>query len=578
MTDLIKLEEIYHSRPFKTRNADEFDLKNVLDLFIDPTEGLIGPFDFSNSIIKGKMGSGKTMYLRANYAYYLYTLVPCLLDNSPIILPVYIKLSDFQNIKDPEKIYYSIIVKIIEEIVSVCVHLKSSEELARLHKGANTISGLWTTDTIFSTILNKLQKLTCKEYVESVTDSFSAKGSITAKFIETYADYSKNKVTEIKRIDTPSFDNIVETCEQLLAPFNGKLLLLFDEIGSINKKFFVGTSGSDSYFEILMNQLRTLSYVRTKLAVYPHSNSDILKETRYGDIIALEQDVTFDEVQYTAFFSKTVSLIERYIEKATEQKISAESIFDISRENQLIIEHLINASEGNMRRLVHLLDLSMNEAYNRHNGKGKVCNEDILTALMKQGSAMESQHGNKAIVFLDNIVQVCKNRYTYKFTLVNKTNTLSKYTSLSSEYNIINIIQHGKGRQGTIYSFDYAYCIYKDIPTHYVKGSERIEKSRSRSTGEPIKRIAQLTDEILQQASIKGKIEGQIIYLNDDKNNGFIRGADEKDYFFSKKSIIKSDKNETYYVGTNVRFIPSKFDSKTFFANEIEILNMSLVK
>ena len=209
MTDsVVKLQDVYLSRPFKTRNADEFDLENILDLFIDPTDGLVGPFDFSNSIIKGKMGSGKTMYLRANYAYYLYTLVPCLLENCSIILPVYIKLSDFQNIKDPEKIYYSIIIKIIEEIVSVCMHLKNADELARLHKGANTISGLWSTENSFGVILQKLQRFTCDEYVERVTNSFTTKGSITAKFIEAYADYSTNNVTEIKRSDKPSFQNV----------------------------------------------------------------------------------------------------------------------------------------------------------------------------------------------------------------------------------------------------------------------------------------------------------------------------------------------------------------------------------
>lgn len=64
-----ELENIYMARPFKIRNADEYDLENILDLFIDPTDGLVGPFEFSNSIIRGKMGSGKTMYLRANYAY-----------------------------------------------------------------------------------------------------------------------------------------------------------------------------------------------------------------------------------------------------------------------------------------------------------------------------------------------------------------------------------------------------------------------------------------------------------------------------------------------------------------------------
>jgi hypothetical protein len=572
MVDLVKLDDIYMSRPFKTRNADEFDLENILDLFIDPTEGLVGPFDFSNSIIKGKMGSGKTMYLRANYAYYLYTLVPCLLDNSPIILPVYIKLSDFQNIKEPEQIYYSIIIKIIEEIVSVCRHLRDADELARLHKGANTISGLWSTEKTFAGILQKLQKYTCEEYVERVTNSFSARGSITAKFLDTYADYSKNKVTEIKRCNKPSFQNIVDACNELIAPFNGKLLLLFDEVGSINKKFFISTATNDSYFETLMNQLRTLPFVRTKLAIYPNSYSDILRETRYGDIVALEQDITFDDLQYNAFFSKTVSLIERYVEKAVGEKISSEFLFDVSVENQLLIEHLINASEGNMRRLVFLLDSSMNEAYSRNSGKDKITVSDVLAALEKQGSTMESQHTNKSLVFLENLVTVCKNRSTYKFTFANKSDMIGKFTNLSSEYNIINIVQHGRGRQSTIYAFDYAYCIYKDIPTHYIIGTGKIEKSRSRKTGESIKRIAQLSDELIQQASIPGKMEGRISFLSDKKNSGFIEGEDGKEYLFLKRNIIKSDKNTTYYVDCNIRFIASKINNDTLIANEIEIL------
>ncbi len=565
------LEKIYLSRPFKTRNADEFDLENILDLFIDPTEGLVGPFDFSNVIIKGKMGSGKTMYLRANYAYYLYTIVPCLLQEVPIILPVYIKLSDFQNIREPEKIYYSIIIKIIEEIVSVCRHLRDANELARLHKGANAISGMFYTEKELSDILKKLQRYTCEEYVEHISKSFSSGGSITAKFLDTYLNYSDNVVTEIKSKNTPAFQNIVDACNKLVLPFNGKLLLLFDEVGSINKSFFNGARGNESYFETLMNQLRTLSYVRTKLAVYPNSYSDILKETRYGDIVALEQDVTFDPVQYSAFNSKIVSLMERYIEKAVESKISAETFFDISVENQILLEHLINASEGNMRRLVYLLDSSMNEAYSRTQGKEKVSEQDVLNALKKQGSLMESQHNNKSLIFLENLVQVCRNRHTYKFTFVNKSEIVSKFTNLSAEHNIINIVQHGRGRQGTIYSFDYAYCIYKDIPTHYVKNSEKIDKSRSRNTGEPIKRIAQLNDELLHQASIIGKIEGTIYYLGTDKTAGFINGTDGEEYFFQKTNIIKADKNKDLHIDSSVLFIPSK-RNEILVAFEIEIL------
>lgn len=566
------LKKIYHSRPFITRNADEFDLENILDLFIDPTDGLVGPFDFSNSIIKGKMGSGKTMYLRANYAYYLYTIVPCLMADSPIILPVYIKLSDFQNIKLPSEIYSSIIVKIIEEIVAVCIHLKSSEELERLHKGASKIVGLWSTENSFKNVFNELQKITSDEYVERVTRSISAKGSMAASFMSAYADYSKNIVTEIKKSDKPTFQNIVDACNELIAPFNGKLLILFDEIGSLNSNFFKKTQNSDSYFEILMNQLRTLSYVRTKIAVYPNSNSDILKETRYGDLISLEQNIIYDEMQYDAFFSKTVSLIERYIEKSTGKKYAAEVLFDISTDNQLIIEHLINASEGNMRRLVFLLDASMNQAYSKNHGNEKVQIQDVLDALYSQGSSMEAQYGNKDIVFLETLSKVCKNRSTYKFTFPNQSSRIGKFANFSAEQNIINIIQIGKGRQSTIFAFDYAYCIYKDIPTHYVKNTEKIERTRSRKTGEPITRIAQLTDELIIQSALPGKIEGIIDFLSEDKNTGFIIGSDKKQYYFTKRNIIKSDKTQPYFKDSRVRFIASKLSADLLVAYEIEIL------
>lgn len=141
-----QLIKVFTSRPFKTRNADEYELDNILDLFVDPTEGLIGPFDFTNSIVKGKMGTGKTMLLRANYAYYIYTLVPSLMENTPIILPVYIKLSDFQNLRSPEEIYDAIIIKIIEEMLAVRDTLKSAGEMARLHTGVQKLPGLWSTE------------------------------------------------------------------------------------------------------------------------------------------------------------------------------------------------------------------------------------------------------------------------------------------------------------------------------------------------------------------------------------------------------------------------------------------------
>ena len=565
------LESIYFSRPFKTRNADEYDLENILDLFIDPTDGLVGPFEFTNSIIKGKMGSGKTMYLRANYAYYLYTLVPCLIENGPIILPVYIRLSDFQNIHEPSDIYNAIIIKIIEEIISVYQnHLKSADELARLHKGANTLSGLWSTNKEIERIFNKLSKMTADEYTESVGKSIELEGSASAKFFGAAAKYQEQFSGELKRRYIPKFDDLVDVCKSILEPFSGKLLLLFDEVGSTSRNFFRPDDNGDSYFKTLMNQLRTLSYVRTKIAVYPHSYSDILRETRYGDDIELECDIVNNSVQFNAFFTKTVSLIERYIEKATEIKCSAEDLFEISTENQILIEQLINASEGNMRRLVHLLDASMITAYSRNQGKDRISVDDVLNTLRDQGSKMESQYTDTDKEFLDNLAKVCRKRSTYRFTFPNKSTLIGRFTSTSEEYNIIHICQAGTGRQSSVYCFDYAYCVYKELPTHYIKESEKIDKSRSVVTGDPIKRIAQLTDELLFQSEIRGKIEGNIVYLSDE--GGFIKDNEGKNYFFLKENIIKSDQNKSIRDNQMVSFLPFEWKTGSFMATEIEIL------
>ena len=133
-------QEVYIKRPFKTRNADEYELSEILQLFVNPIHGLTTPFDYENTIIKGRMGSGKTMYLRANHAYHLYAILPALEKKDPIILPVLIKLSDFQHIHDPSTIYRAIVVKIIEELSSIYEHLQNSVNLGRIHLGMKMLS------------------------------------------------------------------------------------------------------------------------------------------------------------------------------------------------------------------------------------------------------------------------------------------------------------------------------------------------------------------------------------------------------------------------------------------------------
>lgn len=162
--------ELVLLRPFQIRNADEFLDENILELFVDPTSGVAGPFDYCNEIVKGKMGTGKTMYLRANYMYHLSVLVPQMMDRVPLVLPLYIKLSDFQNLHQPEKIYDNILIRLIDEVLNTCEKLQSASELVKLHEGLqNNIFGMWFNRVSQKPVIDKLNKLTAEEYTQQIS-------------------------------------------------------------------------------------------------------------------------------------------------------------------------------------------------------------------------------------------------------------------------------------------------------------------------------------------------------------------------------------------------------------------------
>ena len=185
---------------------------------------------------------------------------------------------------------------------------------------------------------------------------------------------------------------------------------------------------------------------------------------------------------------------------------------------------------------------------------------------------MESQFQDTERDFLEKLAKICKNRSTNKFTFPNKSTVIGKYTNMSEEYNIIKINEVGTGRRGTVYSFDFAYCIYRDIPTHYVKDSEKIDRSHSTLNGEPIKRVAQLTDELLVQSEIRGKIDGKINFVDNDGTIAFAEDAQGKEYYVTMDSVIESDKKEKFHTGDRLRFTVSKIGVNTFMAEDVEIL------
>ncbi len=488
----MSIEQLFQDRPFKIRNADEYDIANILNLFVSPIEGLTTPFDYENTIIKGRMGSGKTMYLRANHAYYLAALVPSLLEQeTELILPVLIRLNDFQHISKPADIYRAIIVKIVEQLTSIYLHLENAKELAALHAGMRLLPDGYLQAHKLSSSMKQLSKLGSEEYIERVTSELGLKGGAKPKFFELSAEWRRTNLAEIKGKPNPGIKDIEECYRNLLEDQHGRILLLIDEAGSLDKSFFRDSASTPCTFEILMNQFRTASFIRTKIAVYPNSYSDMLTETRYGDVVMLEETVS-DQNGYKRYRDKAYQIIKNYLNPSShiESIIKPEFIFELTNDGIYgdALEQILYASNGNMRRLIQLLDMVMNTAYSEGNCAVKVTKAHALNALKQHASKTESLYNDQDKELLNKITAVCKARSTYKFSFPNVP--LYKYTGKSQEYNLINVEQLGSGRRSTVYSIDYSYAVLRELPTHRYEDSEKIYHERSMNIGKWISRVA----------------------------------------------------------------------------------------
>lgn len=576
------MERVFRARPFKTRNADEYDINTLLNLFVNPLNGLSTPFDYENSIIKGRMGSGKTMYLRANQAFYLSSLLPTLMDGvGEIVLPIMIKLNDFQHIAEPSEIYRQVIIKIVEELTSIHLHFEGTRNLVNIHGNLKQIPRDLITRHKNSEMMLKIAALSSDEYLHRVSTDRQNKASVKFKFIEASGDWKKNHFEEFKKKVNPGIKDIEECYRYLLKESDGKILLLIDEAGALDKAFFKGEQGKSGLFETLMNQFRTSSFIRTKVAVYPDSYSDMLTETRYGDVVMLE-DYVNEEVGYSRLRSKSINIINNYINPTNDESLPfrADDVFEINNDSNSIygdaLELILYASHGNMRRLIHLFDLSMDMAYSEGAYAKRVEKNNVIDALKKHAINNESTLSGQEREFLENLVSVCRSRSAYKFSFPNVP--LHKYTSRSKEYNIINVDEAGSGRKATIYSFDFSFCVLKDIPTHRMNDDERVYKERSGDQGRWSSRKAEISQGMIEQASFPGKIEGKVIYYELDKKNGFILPDSEDEsivhekIFFQCKHIIDEDKDKTIHVGKRLRFYPSELEAGNVFAFLIEVL------
>jgi hypothetical protein len=104
--------------------------------------------------------------------------------------------------------------------------------------------------------------------------------------------------------------------------------------------------------------------------------------------------------------------------------------------------------------------------------------------------------------------------------------------------------------------------VERDIPTHVLRGTEKIDKSRSISSGSWATRVAAISEELVNQANIP-KEEGTIVHWIGDKG-GFVKSDAGTEYYFNAGFLIEGHRSTVPVMGQRVRFYPAKVEDSPY--------------
>lgn len=537
--------------PFLVSSAENLEDAEILRLFVADPQSSLAAFSFNvNNIIRGIYGSGKTMCLRAVEAFAFSQVIVDLIEtgHTPVI-PVRVNLSEIGHISDSDEIYRAIVLRVFRSIISIGHTIQryvSSDTwfpTFRDWRDKLTRSGIYAQD-------DRYARLSATTVSTQARASFKAGGKFPgAEFIKVVAE--RGQESTITTSPKPSIVDISDFHEKSLSRYCDRLLLLFDEVGSLQPGFFVTKGNAPSAYETLMNQLRTNGNVYYKVCVYPGHYSDTLQESRYGTRINLDYSMT-DRRALGTYVNLCRNIMSRYIravqDDGDQRRLqdflddgdvtdAIDSPHNCGKGNGSALEQLCYASGGVLRRLFTLTSKAMLMASRDEAGSPFVGRTLVFKCLGAFGAELVNRHSMSERNQVASIADACRRADTYRFrSEIDPQSLLKPFLSKTQQDSILSVAEHARGPSGTVYEFDYGYCIANDLPTHRHRGSRNPCRARTGGHAEWIDDVADLTDEVLR---LSGLTRGLIARFFPDKGFGFIWfDPQQEDVFFHVEDVI----------------------------------------
>jgi 3',5'-cyclic AMP phosphodiesterase CpdA len=484
--------------PFLISNAEKIQADLVLKLFVNDETRHRGANRLSgDAIIRGKRGAGKTMCLRYLDAFGSMQFRKAVEERvTAECFPVFVSLADVHpsEVDGPAHHSYRVAENLIYERIM--------DAFARADDELNSHE--------FRAALHRLRQ--------------------RLKILENQSGSKMAKLgTAIKEHMTRIFDHV---------------LILLDEIASVFPKQFFHADQSN--FSQWMNTLRSCGPFNTRITVYPHDNSDILNEDRFGSIVNLEYNIR-NPVDLKSFRAYATELVNRYLESVALDVLNPPKIASViqcmDEHEDDALEQILYASDGSSRRLMRLIEKCIDHLLSKVSQNSPLSKNEVIDVIAMYSSGLTSSMTSTEISLAQSIAKACVKRAAFRFQVPLLSQAVKNLHSAREELNIISVVELGSGQRGNTYEFNYPYCLERGIPTHHQKESTRICSSRDAVTGIWIDKVTKLRREDLDFFDACDRLDGEIIAVSGE-SWGEIAGTDGKRYLSDSLpvNIIEGDR------------------------------------
>jgi cold shock CspA family protein len=559
--------------PFPFLGADQYPDEQVLSLFEIDRDTTIRAFSLQNTIIEGSFGTGKTMLLKAIYAYHYSKMIVDIAEKKKAaVVPVYIKFSDLpygsQNVY--KELILSILKKTLDTRFLITSFLKDESWFNRFKFWLDrlTKTGIFAEDKRYS-------ELSSESVTKRVKEIFKSDGCIGFDWIKKLSiDYENIYEKELINKPNPGIVDIENIFQSSFSGICDKLLILIDEVDRLPTNAFSKENGSEySVYETIFNQLRTSNFLLYKVAVYPNTDSSNQVEgSRIGTRVKLGFN-TKDANEFIAARDFFYRILKSYLSFCATSDVDPTRFFKIQfvdnpedyphRVKRVdeekygdALEQLVFGSNGIVRRFIKLSGDSMIEALKKRRDTIIVTKYDVFDSMRSFGGELIERLQENERALVDRIAYFCITEKGYRFRVPgNEKFIYSLYDRTKQDNVIYPLLDQDRRGLNYIFDFDYCYCLYRNIPTHYFLNAEKVSLSRSVVNGKWIVKPIDIPKYII---NLDAKIEGKIIKYEKTKGWGFISYLPNKDLFFHRVNVsslggkeISEGQLATYRLGRN---------------------------